>query len=218
MRLFLADNHYDIHPGAIINRELRERYGIESRFYEDDVESFLEMDPAAVDLLILNHIGDTCGVEHAGREAEAWMQQYLASGKPVFLQHGSSAAFWKWDWWRTLVGFRWVRPNDPDGVEKSTHPHVEVFLRKAKARHPLMERLREFTMPEDELYIDLETVSPTLVLMEADWEGKSYPMLFETAGPAGNKLVTWLPGHRETTLTHPDFLHNCVEVIRYLEG
>lgn len=217
MRLFIADNHYDIHPGAVIQREWKKQFGIESRFYEDDLESFLEIDPADVDLLILNHIGDTCGVDHAGSEAEQWMKQYLESGKPVFLQHGSSAAFWKWDWWRTLVGFRWVRPNDPDGVEKSTHPHVEVFLRKTKARHPLTATIREFKMPEDELYIDLEYVCPAQVLVEADYEGKSYPMLFETKGPKGNKMVTYLPGHRETTLTHPDFLHNCVEILKYLE-
>lgn len=218
MRLFLADNHYDMHPGAKINRAFTTQFGIESQFYEDDVKSFLKIDPGDVDLLILNHIGDTCGIDHAGKEAESWVRQYLDSGKPVFLQHGSSAAFWKWDWWRTLVGFRWVRPNDPDGVEKSTHPHVEVHLRKTKARHPLSERIREFTMPEDELYIDLESVCPAQVLMEADYEGKSYPMLYECTSPWGGKLVGWLPGHRESTLKHPDFLHNCVEIVKYLEG
>ena len=38
---------------------------------------------------------------------------------PLLLLHGSSAAFWHWDWWRRIVGYRWVRGNDPDGIPAS---------------------------------------------------------------------------------------------------
>jgi len=218
MDLFLADNHFGKHPAKTIHRELGNRFGLNFRFYEDDLNSFLENSPGSVDFLILHLIGDTSGVDHAGPEVEKWIFEYLQSQKPLLLMHGASAAFWKWDWWRRIVGLRWVRDNDPDGMPPSTHPVVSAPIVRTKSTHPLTGRLRNFEMPEDELYIDLAYVGPIWVLMAAPHGGESHPMLYECESPGGGQIMGWLPGHREETLRHSDFLHNTVEIIHYLKG
>lgn len=218
MDLLIADNHFGKHPARIIRQELADGHGIDFRFFEDDLTSFLDISPGSVDLLALHLIGDTSGIAHAGIEVEKWVQEYLRPGKPLLLLHGSSAAFSKWAWWRRMVGFRWVRKEDPDGLAPSTHPIVPARMARTKTVHPLAARLRDFDMPEDELYINLAYEGPTWVLMEASYEGRSFPMCYECRSSHGGTIVGWLPGHREPTLRHPDFLHNTAEIVRYLKG
>lgn len=218
MILFLADNHFGKHPAQMIHGALTEHYGAKVAFFEDDFETFLDVEPETVQLLILHVIGDTSGIAHAGPEVEEWMLRYFRPGKPVLLLHGSSAAFWKWSWWREMVGFRWVRGEDPDGLEASTHPVVPARIYRTKSTHPLVKRLDDFEMPEDELYINLAHAGPAWVLMEASFEGRSHPMLYEGQTTWGGQLVCWIPGHRETTLRHPVFVHNTVQILRYMLG
>jgi hypothetical protein len=212
MIYFFADNHYGAHCGKVIFEKLALK---DIKFFEDDW-SVLETTQWVDDcnLLILNLIGDTCNIPHPAGQSEEAIKKYLASGKNVLLLHGSSAAFWQWDWWRKLPGLRWVRPNDPDNVAPSVHPKGVCKLTKAKTRHPLVNKLEELELVEDEIYTNLEQVSPITILMETIVENKSFPQCIETITPWNGKIVSFIPGHKveNTTLVTP----NVKVIINYL--
>ncbi|MEI6424908.1 MAG: hypothetical protein WCP55_22035, partial [Lentisphaerota bacterium] len=122
MIIFAADNHYDVHPGKNIYAGLKSNYK-DMVFSEDDWSVFVKNDlKNKCNLLVLNMIAGTCNIEPPNQEAESSVRAYCEKGGNILLIHGSSAAFWQWDWWRSIVGYRWVRGNDPDGVAPSTHP------------------------------------------------------------------------------------------------
>lgn len=212
MIYFFADNHYGAHCGKVIFEKLALK---NIKFFEDDW-SVLETTQWVDDcnLLILNLIGDTCNIPHPAGQSEEAIKKYLASSKNVLLLHGSSAAFWQWDWWRKLPGLRWVRPNDPDNVAPSVHPKGVCKLTKAKTRHPLINKLEELELVEDEIYTNLEQVSPITILMETIVENKSFPQCIETITPWNGKIVSFIPGHKveNTTLVTP----NVKAIINYL--
>jgi hypothetical protein len=194
MIYFFADNHYGTHPGKVIYENLQNN---KIKFYEDDW-SVLEDGSWVEDceLLILNMIGGTCDIPHPNNNAETAVKKYLKTGKPMLLLHGSSAAFWQWSWWRNIPGLRWVRPNDPDNVANSVHPKGICKLTKAKTRHELIDKLQEIELVEDEIYTQLEQVSPVMILMETVVNNKTEPQCIETISPWGGKIVSFIPGHR----------------------
>ena len=215
---FFADNHYDSHPGKVIFEHLPEELQKKIAFFEDD---WSEMETAGFaekyDLLILNMIGDTCNVPHPAPPAEGEIRRYLENGGSMVLLHGSGAAFWQWEWWRKMVGFRWVRPNDPDGVEASYHPVKPYTLRLTKSRHPLMEQLQGTELPADEIYAKLEQVCPAHILMDTAIEEGVFPQCFEVLTPWGGKLVHFIPGHAPEVTAHPVIISNICAIIHYLE-
>lgn len=217
MIYFFSDNHYNAHPGKVLYDALPEALRSQIRFYEDQWD---ELEDGAwekeCDLLILNLIGDTCGQPHAGDGAEQAVRRYLESGRPLLLLHGSSAAFWQWDWWRQLAGLRWVRPNDPDNVEPSTHPVTPCRIEVAKTRHPLAARLVSFELPEDEVYINLEQTAPVSILMTTHLEQGTFPQCCEAISPWGGKIVSFIPGHNPECVRTPALVANAKMLISYL--
>ena len=159
MIYFFADDHYNVHPGKVIFEHLPDDRKSGIRFFENDwtvLESASWLNDC--ELLILNLIGTTCNLPHPGPGAEKAVRQWCEKGGNILMLHGSSAAFWQWEWWRSIVGFRWVRPNDPDGVEHSTHPNKPYRLTVSKTRHVLTKSLEEIELPADEIYINMEQV------------------------------------------------------------
>ncbi|MBO5308000.1 MAG: ThuA domain-containing protein [Lentisphaeria bacterium] len=216
---FFADNHYGVHPGKVIFEHLPSELQQKIAFFEDDWSDMETPGFAGkYELLILNMIGDTCDVPHPAAAAEKEVRSYLEKGGSMVLLHGSGAAFWQWEWWRKIVGFRWVRPNDPDGVEASYHPVKPYMLRKCKSRHLLMDKLQEIALPEDEIYAKLEQVSPAHVFMETAIEEGVFPQCFEVITPWGGKLVHFIPGHSPEVTSHPAVIRNICEIINYLEN
>ncbi len=206
MILFASDNHYEARPGASVHECIRKDYDI--TFVEDDWSCFTTENLESCKLLVLNMIGDTCGLPHPGPEAEIAVKTYVEAGKPILLLHGSSAAFWQWDWWRKIVGFRWVRGEDPDDVPASWHPTRPYQVKKTKARHPLLEKLCELDLPADEIYISLEQVSSTLTLMETSTDEGTFPQCYETTTQFGGRILAFIPGHAECVTKHPDVIKN----------
>jgi len=149
MILFVADNHYGQHCGRHINDMISDRYPV--AFHEDDWSCLEQSFVDTTELLILNMIAGTCNLPLPDSACEAPVREYMHSGRPVLLLHGGSAAFWHWAWWRTLVGYRWVRSNDPDSTNTSWHPKRPYAVRPANSRHPLIRRLQPMDLPEDEL-------------------------------------------------------------------
>lgn len=217
MIYFFADDHYKVHPGRVIWENLKHDYQIE--FHENDW-SVLERPGSLADcsLLILHMIADTCGNALPGAEAEKNIRAYCERGGNLLLLHGSSAAFWHWPWWRSIVGLRWVRGNDPDAVPVSTHPKRPYLVRVAKTRHPLAGKLRPLDLPEDEIYINLEQVNPVWILMNTDTEEGTFPQCYENATPWGGRVIGFIPGHRPEVTGSPELIANLKVLIDTLNN
>lgn len=217
MIYFFADDHYGVHPGKVIFENLPEKLKGNIRFVENDWTLLESGDWLAdCDLLVLNMIGTTCKLPHPGEGAEGAVRSYCERGGNALLLHGSSAAFWEWDWWRKIVGYRWVRGNDPDGVPASTHPTKPYSLRLAKTRHPLMKQLATFDLPADEIYTELEQVCPSMVLMDTMIEEGVFPQCTETLTPWGGKFIGFLPGHAPAVTSNPDLIRTVAVLMNYL--
>lgn len=215
MIYFVADDHYDSHPGAVLHEAIRERFDMQ--FYENDATPLERPEFAdRCSLLMLNLIAGTCNQPLASAKAEVQVRRYLEQGKPLLLLHGASAAFWHWDWWRGMVGYRWVRGNDPDGVAVSTHPTRPYRLEVCKCRHPLAGRLSPIDMPEDEIYINLEQTCPTMTLMQTTLAEGTFPQVYEAKSPWGGKILGSVPGHRPEAVRHPQHVNNVAQMIEYL--
>lgn len=207
MIYFFADNHYGTRPGFLQYQGLRSEFSLS--FHEDDW-SEMGRDGFAADcsLLLLNMIGDTCSVPHPGEAAERQLRAYVQSGRNLLLLHGSSAAFWQWEWWRRWVGLRWVRGNDPDGVPPSTHPVRNFRVDLHKSRHPLCRLLSPMEIPEDEIYIHLEETGPIATLMTTRTDEGTFPQCYECLTPWGGRMIGFLPGHRPEVAGSPVLLAN----------
>ena len=218
MILFVADDHYNSHPGKVIFEQIHRSYpGMV--FYENDWSGFNPDNlSGACELLILNMIADTCGNPLPGPEAEKAVKTYMERGGNVLLLHGSSAAFWHWEWWRGIVGLRWVRGNDPDGVAASTHPKRPYALTVAKSRHPLCQLVNPVEFPEDEIYINLEQTCPVHVIMETHTDEGTFPQCYECVTPWGGKIIGFIPGHAPAVTAHPAVAHNIKVIIDYLKS
>ncbi len=214
MIIFAADNHYGAHPGKNLHDALCKRY--EMSFAEDDLRVLNNLSDC--DLLILNLIGGTCEVPLADETCERAVRSYCERRGNLLLLHGASAAFWHWPWWRTLVGLRWVRPADPDGVSPSCHPRQPYQLEVAKTRHPLTSRLHAAALPTDEIYIHLEAVTPYLPLLTTTISEGTFVQCCISATPWGGTVVNFLPGHCPEAVAHPDLVHNVALLIEFLRS
>lgn len=122
MIFFAADGHYGARPGWNVYECLKNSFP-DMVFTENDWKPFTALNLSRdCDLVILSLIAGTNDVPPPGDAEAAALKAYCETGKPLLLHHGGSAAMWQYPWFREMVGFRWVRPNDPDNVEKSVHP------------------------------------------------------------------------------------------------
>jgi len=216
MILFAADNHYDAHPGKAVYSKLKPEFP-EMKFYEDDWSCFERFDLVKeCDLLILNMIADTCNVAPPDEQAEIAVRAYCENGGNLLFLHGGSAAFWPWDWWRSIVGFRWVRGNDPDGMQPSTHPKRPYKVTISKCRHELCDSLVEMDLPEDEIYINLEQTCPVTTIMETTTDEGTFPQCHENLTPWGGKIIGFIPGHSPQVTQLPALIDNITVLINYL--
>jgi hypothetical protein len=213
--LFAADNHYGTHGGKVLYESIKDDFNID--FYEDDWSCFSKDDLAdRYDLIILNMISGTCNVHSPSILDIKNILSYIQIGMPLFLLHGSSAAFWQLGWWRELVGFRWVREGDPDGSAPSIHPSCSYELKISKSAHPLCDKLKEISFPEDELYTKLEQTRQAMTIMEAVAVHGTFPMCYETTTPWFGKILTYIPGHAPKLIQIPENIHNCKTIIKWL--
>jgi len=217
MIYFFADDHYSVSPGKIICKNFPDEVLKKTFFSENDWTKLESGDWIGdCELLILHMIGATCGQPHPGHNAETAVKKWCENGGSILLLHGSSAAFWQWQWWRKIVGFRWVRPGDPDRVNPSKHPVKPYFVRLCKTGHALTKTLKPLSLPMDEIYTELEQVSPCTILMDTKIEDDVYPQCFETISPWGGKIVSFLPGHDPQTTSLPEVNENILAIVQYL--
>ena len=218
MKLFVADDHYQAYPGRNQYECIRDTYK-DMVFSENDWSVFTKYDLAAeCDLLILNMIADTCGIPAPDSAACDAVKRYLETGKNLLLLHGGSSAFWHCDWYRKIVGIRWVRGNDPDNVPSSFHPKEKYCVKVAKVRHELADKLVDMDFSvEDEIYCSLEQVNPVMTLMETTISLGTSPQCTESYTPWGGKVINFLPGHRSEVTRDPRLTANLKILIDYLD-
>ena len=215
MILFFADDHYGARPGAVLNDALQTVFPI--RFFENDWSAL--GDPVLMGecrLLILNLISGTGTAPLPGVAVEKQVRDYLEKGRPLLLLHGASAAFWQWEWWRALVGYRWVRGQDPDGFPASTHPKHPCLVVVSKCRHPLCRDLKPMDLPEDEIYTNLEQTQPVVTLMETTINEGTFPQCYVTRTPWGGPVAGFLPGHKPEVVSLPALVDNVACLVRFL--
>ena len=219
MIYFFADNHYQACTGENIYKSLEPMIKSRISFCADQKAlDVLESGKWLQDceLLILHLIGETCGLSHAGPGSEKAVREWYDRGGNILLLHGSSAAFWHWDWYRKIAGMRWVRPGDPDGVTPSTHPVHPYTVSVCKTRHELTTVLQPMDLPSDEIYINLEQTAPLTALMATQIEEGYHLQCFESYSPAGGKILSFLPGHGLESVRSAGFMHNIHIMIDYL--
>jgi len=216
---FFADDHYGAYSGRHVFELLPEDFSRETVFTENSW-SLLESGDWVkdCDLLALHMIAGTCGQPMPGAGAEKAVRAYCERGGDLLLLHGAGAAFWGWDWWRGMVGLRWVRPDDPDGAKPSTHPIVPCTVEVSKVRHPLASRLRRIELPADEVYTELEQVSPITVLMETAVNGRTWPQAYLATTPWGGRIAAFIPGHKPECTQNPDLITDITELIQWLKN
>ncbi|WDE95222.1 ThuA domain-containing protein [Lentisphaera profundi] len=215
MILFLADNHYNAFSGKNIHGEIENDYAID--FSEDDFAKLADINSGKYQLLMLHMIAGTCNNDHPDQASQDALKTYLEKGGNMLLLHGSSAAFWEWDWWRKIVGHRWVRRDDPDGSEQSTHPVEPYSVSLCNAIHPLAKKLQPMDFDTDEIYINLEQTAPTIDLMETYYDKKRYVQAWSCPTPWGGEIIGLLPGHAPSVTSNPQFLANLKTIINYLQ-
>ncbi len=216
MILFVADDHFNSHPGKNIHEMIAADYP-EMHFFENDWSAFTRFNLAEeCDLLILNMIASTCNLPLPDDAAAEAVRAYAETGKPMLLLHGSSAAFWHHAWFRELSGFRWVRPNDPDKVPASHHPKEAFRIDPAKCRHPLVKKLVPIDLPPDEIYAELEQTQPLWILMNTRISEGTYPQCTESLSQWGGRVINFLPGHAPEATRNPALIANVRVLIDYL--
>lgn len=216
MILFLCDNHYGQHGGRAIAETLQ-REQTELHLIEDDFSKPLGTEVwQKTSLLALHMIADTCGNALPCDALCEEVLAYLQTGRPVLLLHGSSAAFWHKNWWRSNIGLRWVRGGDPDGVAASWHPVRPFSLHRSKTRHPLAEKLLPADLPEDEIYIALEQMNPIWTLLEVKTDEGTYPQAYLSQTQWGGQVACYLPGHKPEVVLMPENMHNVRTLIAHL--
>ncbi len=216
MIVYIADDHYGVHPGLCSYEEIKAEYPT-MKFAENDWSLFTSVNLAQeCDLLILNLIADTCQLPIPDREAADAVKRYCMTGKPLLLLHGGSSALWPYEWFRRIVGLRWVRGNDPDGVQASFHPVEPYTVNVAKTRHQLTGKLQSMELPCDEIYTGLEQTAPFWTLMETTISSGTFPQCTESATPWGGRVINYLPGHNPEVTRHPAYLANLKVLINDL--
>lgn len=199
----------------MLNESLQDSFPI--HFVEDDWSVLADAGAMrSCSLLMLNLISGTGTAPVPGEAVERQVRAYLERGAPLLLLHGASAAFWQWDWWRQIVGYRWVRGADADGFEASTHPHHSCRVEVAKCRHPLCRQLKPMDLPEDEIYIRLEQTCPAMTLMETTIPEGTFPQCSICQTPWGGTVIGFIPGHKPEVTRLPVLVENVGCLIRYL--
>ena len=214
---FFADDHYDSHPGRVIFEGLPQKLREKIRFYENDWEALSNGEWLKdCQLLVLHMIGGTCDQPHPDQRAEEHVRRWCEKGGNLLLLHGSSAAFWQWEWWRRAMALRWVRGNDPDGMEESFHPVHPYAVKKTSSTHPLTARLRELDLPKDEIYAHLAEQLPFDCLMDTDIPEGHFPQCVIAATPWGGQAIHFLPGHYPEGAGNSDLLYDVQILMEYL--
>jgi len=180
--------------------------GIESEIHED----FGVVEDGSLqkfDLITLNCVRWTCGQEQVSSEwREKWhfelsegarrgFKDFLAQGKGLLALHCATICFDDWPEYRKILGAWW------EWGHSGHAPHQEQYMHVHTDAHAITEGIDNF-MIKDELYTNPKITDSIEPLIEAEWEGKTHPILwirqYEKARVCYNAL-----GHGVEAFQHP---------------
>jgi hypothetical protein len=212
---FFGDNHFGARPGYNLYEKIKGDFDI--KFFEDDI-SILSKPGILNDcgLLMINLICGLGKLPQPDMATETEVKRYCMSGKPLLLIHAGSAAFSGWSWWRKLTGLRWVRENDPDGMEPSVHPVKDYAVRRTGSKHPLTKELKGFELKDDEIYTKLAQTTEVDALLETNISEGTFPMAFVSKNEWGGEVIGFLPGHKPASFENSDMTGDISAIIKYL--
>jgi hypothetical protein len=164
---------------------------------------------------MLNLICGTGKLGMPGKEIEDPLKEYCKSGRPLFLVHAGSAAFWQWAWWRKLTGYRWVRENDPEGITPSVHPVADFSVKVFNTKHKLSRELKDFKLKNDEIYTMLEQTGQADILMETSISEGTFPMAYASKNQWKGTVLGFLPGHKPESFENEMLINDIKVMITY---
>jgi len=152
---------------------------------------------------------DFDGADEDWQPFHARLGSWVASGVPVLGLHQAANTFQDSPAWGALLGGRWV-----DGT--SWHPpHGAATFRVVDAAHPICAGLTSVTA-DDERYLALQMVPDAQVLLVADHEGSSHPVVWVAPGPG--RVVYDALGHDVRSYDSPSRVDLLRREVRWLLG
>lgn len=177
--------------------------GIESEIHED----FAIVEDGRLsgfDMLTLNCVRWTCDQTPGWRDewhftlserARRGFLDFLAQGKGMLALHCATICFDDWPEYRRILGAWW------EWGYSGHAPFQEQPMRVHTDAHPITQGIADFVIL-DELYTNPRLTDTVIPLIEADWEGKSHPMLW--AREYGKSRVCYNAlGHGVEAFAHP---------------
>ena len=131
------------------------------------------------------------------RSAQEVLLNYLAQGKGILALHSAVICFDDWREYRSVLGAWWEWGH-------STHPPMQEHEMRVRTNaHRVVRDVEDFVIT-DELYIDLRTADTLDPLVEAEWEGRTFPVLWQRQ--YGNARIFYNGlGHGVEAFEHPVF-------------
>lgn len=158
------------------------------------------------DMLTLNCVRWTCDQTPHWRDdwhfelsaaARRGFLNFLAQGKGLLALHGATICFDDWLEYRKILGAWW------EWGYSGHAPLQEHVMHVRTGAHPVVEGIGDFAVT-DELYTHPRIADSIEPLIEADWEGKTHPILW--LREYGNARVCYNAlGHGIEAFEHPVF-------------
>jgi len=185
--LLYADAHFGGGGREGLSEALAALTGIPPRLVDASQAPLTAGDLQDIDSLVLYHTQET-----PATATQAALSDWVKAGRPLLLVHAALGAWPDWSDYMRWCSLVW----DP---ALSSHPHGDMTLAVLPdARFP---PFREAWLPRDEIFTGLKTVVEPEVLIQASWEGKSYPMAWQHA--SHGHIGIWVPGHLQSSWRVP---------------
>ena len=121
--------------------------------------------------------------QQTGEAARRNLQQFAEAGKGIVVLHHALCSFNDWDWYRDVVGGRYlVKPKD--GLPASTYKHDVDLTVKPAQKHPIVAGIPEFHLT-DEGY-------------KGKWMSPDVKVLLTADHPESDRAVAWVSPYAKT--------------------
>ena len=138
----------------------------------------------------------------------AALRAHLAAGKPLLCHHSALLSFDERPELAEIFDGRWI-----DG--QSTHPPYRAFtVRLRDSAHSTVSGLRDFSI-SDEIYIKLAEPQRSEVLLEAEHDGRLWPLAW-AGSYGGSKVFVSALGHDMGSYASPELQRLMLNAIGWL--
>jgi uncharacterized protein len=151
--------------------------------------------------------------ERLSDDGRAHLRAFAEAGKGVVVLHHAIVSYQDWDWYRDLVGGRYLQ-TPQHGMPASTYKHDEEIPVRMVARHPVTEGV-SLTRIFDETYKGMWVHADVTVLMTTDHPLADRPLAWVSPyAPA--RVVYIQPGHGREAHRDEQFRRLVANAIRWV--